>query len=83
MPMYKIQDTINIHEAKSHFSELVNAAMEGKEIFIAKAGKRVAKLVPLKAKKQVRFGVLKGKMKVSDDFDVPLSDEVISLFEGQ
>lgn len=82
--MYKIQDTVNMHEAKSHFSALVNAVMQGKEICIAKAGKPVAKLVPLKAKKpKVHFGVLKGKLKVSDDFDAPLPDDVIDLFEGQ
>lgn len=81
--MYKVQNMINMHEAKTHFSELVNAATEGREIFIAKAGKPVAKLVPLDPKKpKVRFGILKGKMKVADDFDAPLPDELIDLFEG-
>ena len=78
--MYKIQDTINIHEAKTHFSELVNAATEGREIFIAKAGKPVAKLVSLKAKKpKVRFGILKGKMRLAEDFDAPLPGDIINL----
>jgi prevent-host-death family protein len=81
--MYHIHGTVNIHEAKTHFSELVNAATEGREIFIAKAGKPVAKLVSIKTKKtKVRFGVLKGKIKVADDFDAPLPDEIIDLFEG-
>jgi prevent-host-death family protein len=40
---------INIYEAKTHFSELVNAVMDGSEIFIAKAGKPVVKIVPLKS----------------------------------
>lgn len=48
--MYFVHDMINIHEAKTHFSEVVNAASEGREIFITKAGKPVAKLVPLKPK---------------------------------
>lgn len=82
--MYKIPDTVNMHEAKSHFSVLVNAVMQGKEIRIAKAGKPVAKLVPLEAKQpKVRFGVLKGKIKVPDDFDAPLPNEVIDQFEGK
>lgn len=60
--MYEVQDTVNMHEAKSHFSALVNTVMEGKEIRIAKAGKPVVKLVPLEEKKsKVQFGVLKGK----------------------
>lgn len=82
--MYEIHDTINIHEAKSHFSALVNAATEGREIFIAKAGIPVAKLVPLKPKKpKVRFGILKGKMRIADDFDAPLPNDIIDLFEGE
>lgn len=82
--MYHIQNTVNIHEAKTHFSELVNAATEGREIFIAKAGKPVAKLVSIKVNKpKVSFGVLKGKIKLSDDFDAPLADDVIDLFEGK
>lgn len=82
--MYHIQSTVNIHEAKTHFSELVNAASEGREIFIAKAGKPVAKLVSIKAKKpKVRFGVLKGKFKIAEDFDEPLPDDIIDLFEGE
>ena len=82
--MYHIQSIVNIHEAKTHFSELVNAATEGKEIFIAKAGRPVAKLVSIKVKKpKVRFGILKGKIKISDDFDEPLPDDVIDLFEGK
>jgi prevent-host-death family protein len=82
--MYHVHNTVNIHEAKTHFSELVNAATEGREIFIAKAGKPVAKLVSIKANKpNVRFGVMKGKMVLSDDFDAPLPDDVIDLFEGK
>ncbi len=82
--MYKVQNTVNIHEAKTHFSEIVNAATGGREIYIAKAGVPVAKLVSIKSKKpEVRFGLLKGKMRISDDFDAPLSDNVLELFEGK
>lgn len=82
--MYKVPDTVNMHEAKTHFSQLVNAAAEGKEIYIAKAGTPVAKLVSLEPKKtKVRFGVLKGKMRLAADFDAPLPDDIIDLFEGK
>lgn len=82
--MYKVQDTVNMHEAKTHFSQLVNAAAEGREILIAKAGKPVAKLVSIQEKKaRVRFGILKGKIHLSEDFDAPLSDDVLDLFEGK
>jgi prevent-host-death family protein len=81
--MYQPHHTVNIHEAKTHFSQLVDAASKGKEIVIAKAGTPVARLVPIEDKKpMVRFGLFKDKVKLSDDFDSPLSDDTIALFEG-
>lgn len=73
--------TVNIHEAKTHFSKLVDAVRSGDEVVIAMAGKPVAKLVPFAKKRKRKFGVLKGKMKIAKDFDAPLSDDIISLFE--
>jgi len=73
---------INIHDAKTRFSKLVDAAMRGEEIIIAKAGKPAAKLVPFSVKKKRKFGVLKGQIRISDDFDAPLSDEILKEFEG-
>lgn len=82
--MYIPHQTVNIHEAKTHFSELVNAASKGKEILIAKAGQPVAKLVALQEKKtKVRFGIMKGKIKIAEDFDGPLPDDLLDLFEGK
>ncbi|MFM0416027.1 type II toxin-antitoxin system Phd/YefM family antitoxin [Paraburkholderia aromaticivorans] len=76
--------TVNIHEAKTQFSRLVDAAASGEEIVIAKAGKPAARLVPIeRAKVTRRFGGLKGKVRIADDFDAPLPDEVISAFEGR
>lgn len=76
--------TVNIHEAKTQFSRLVDAAASGTEIVIAKAGKPTARLVPIKQEKTSRrFGALKGKIHMSDDFDAPLPDEVIAAFEGR
>lgn len=75
---------INIHEAKTHFSKLVESAMNGKETIIAKSGKPVAKLVPIVAKKPKRpLGVLKGKIEIAKDFDAPLPDDILGSFEGR
>jgi prevent-host-death family protein len=74
---------VNIHEAKTQFSKLVDAAMRGEEVVIAKAGKPAAKLIPItKEKPKRRFGVLKGKLQIADNFDAPLPDDVLASFEG-
>lgn len=76
--------TINIHEAKTHLSRLVEEVASGEEIIIAKAGKPIARLVPLdNAPKKRRLGLLKGQLNVPDDFDAPLPDDVLGLFEGR
>jgi prevent-host-death family protein len=76
--------TVNIHEAKTQFSKLVDAAMRGEETLIAKAGKPAARLVSIVAPKPKRkFGILKGKIRISRDFDAPLADEVLAGFEGR
>lgn len=72
---------VNIHEAKIHFSKLVDAVIHGNEILITMAGKPVAKLGPIEAKQKRRFGVLKGKIKIPKDFNAPLPDEILSEFE--
>lgn len=75
--------TINIHEAKTHLSRFVEQAAAGEEIIIAKAGKPIAKIVPLQAAPTKRvLGILKRQLKVPDDFDAPLSDEELALFEN-
>lgn len=69
---------INIHNAKTRFSKLIEAVMQGEEIIIAKAGKPAARLIPYESKKNPRkFGVLKGKIKISKDFDAPLSEDIV------
>lgn len=70
----------NIHEAKTHFSRLVERAAAGEEIIIGKAGKPVARLVPYQAAKMKRKpGAWKGKVWISPDFDKP-NPELESLF---
>jgi prevent-host-death family protein len=78
--------TINIHAAKTHFSRLVDEAAAGAEIIIAKAGKPVARLVPLVPSSTApkrRLGTLAGVAVIPPDFDAPLPDEVIDAFEGR
>ncbi|MCH9637942.1 MAG: type II toxin-antitoxin system Phd/YefM family antitoxin [Betaproteobacteria bacterium] len=75
--------TINIHEAKTHLSRFVEQAAAGEEIIIAKAGKPMARLVPLRNTPSRRnLGLFKGKLNVPDDFDASLSDDVVGLFEN-
>jgi antitoxin (DNA-binding transcriptional repressor) of toxin-antitoxin stability system len=61
---------INIHQAKTHLSRLVEDVAGGSEILIAKGGRAMARLVPLRRDDTPRRpGLLKGKLKISDDFD--------------
>jgi len=72
---------VNIHEAKTHFSKLVDSVIHGNEVLIAMAGKPVARLVPIDKNVKRRFGALKGKVKIAKDFDSPLPNELLSDFE--
>ena len=75
---------INIYDAKTHLSRLVDEAAAGAEIIIARGGKPVAKLGRLTPKtRKIRFGALKGKVTVASDFDAPLPDELVAAFEGR
>jgi prevent-host-death family protein len=72
---------INLYEAKTHLSQLVERASRGEEITIAKAGTPMARLVPIPAAPRVP-GALKGKIRIAADFDAPLPDDVLSGFSG-
>lgn len=76
--------TVNIHAAKTQLSRLVDEAAAGEEIIIARAGKPVARLMPLAAPTPKRvLGRLAGQLRVPADFDAPLSPEVLAGFEGR
>jgi prevent-host-death family protein len=78
--------TVNIHAAKTHLSRLVDQAAAGEEIVIARAGRPVARLVPLavpEAGARRQLGILAGQVSVSADFDVPLPETVLAAFEGR
>ncbi|OEO28248.1 prevent-host-death protein [Devosia insulae DS-56] len=78
--------TVNIHDAKTHFSRLVERAANGETVIIAKAGKPIAKLVPLEqpvVDTSKRFGGLRGQFKIPDDFDRMMEDEIAEMFNGK
>ena len=77
-------ETINIHEAKTHLSRLVEKAAKGESFVIAKAGKpmvRVSALDVPSAENRRRVGFLKGRIEVPDDFDRMAEDEIEEMFE--
>ena len=75
---------VNTHEATTHLSKLIERALAGEEVIIAKAGKPMARLVPIRPGLRVRKpGFLKGKIKIADDFDAPLPLQVLDAFEGR
>jgi prevent-host-death family protein len=79
-----IKQTFNIYEAKTQLSKLVDLAASGHDIVIARNGKPVARLTaPANEKRMAGFGALKGKGWIADDFDAPLPDDVLALFEGR
>jgi prevent-host-death family protein len=78
--------TVNMHEAKTHLSRLVDQAAKGEPFVIAKAGKPLVKVVALDAppaKPIRRLGFLQGQYTIPDDFDTMGQDEIIRMFEGE
>ena len=75
---------VNIYEAKTRLSELVEQAHQGETIVIAKAGRPLAKLVPLgtPAASKIKLGLMKGEFLEAPDFDDPLSEDLLALFAG-
>lgn len=74
--------TLNLYEAKTQLSALVDEAASGREIIIAKAGKPLAKLVPFRAVRRRTPGRGKGTIWMAADFDAPLPDELLEAFDG-
>lgn len=79
-------DTVNLYEAKTNLSKLVDRAAAGEEIVIAKAGRPLARLVPVDNRATLEprpLGLLKGQVIVGDDFDDPLPQDIMDAFEGR
>ncbi|MGB2899042.1 MAG: type II toxin-antitoxin system Phd/YefM family antitoxin [Candidatus Acidiferrum sp.] len=75
---------VNTHEAKTQLSRLLRRVAAGEEVTIANRGVPVARLVPVPPKKAQRvLGIYRGQFTVPDDFDAPLPDDLLDLFEGR
>jgi prevent-host-death family protein len=77
--------TVNIYEAKTQLSKLVDLASSGTDVVIARAGKPIARLTCLnnQEKRDISFGALEGKGWIAEDFDAPLPDDLLAQFEGR
>ena len=74
----------NMFEAKQNFSKIIEAVTSKHQTcIINKANKQVAKIVPINQNEAREIGLMKGKITVADNFDAPLPNEVIALFEGK
>jgi prevent-host-death family protein len=81
--MPAMSTTVNVHQAKTHLSRLLDDVASGAEVVIARAGKPVARLVPLdSALRTKRLGLLEGRIDVPDDFNAPLPPDAQAEFEG-
>lgn len=77
-------DSVNLYDAKTNLSQLVDRAAAGEEIVIAKAGRPMARLVPLRRRTTPRpLGLLKGEVVLGDDFDAPLPEGMARAFRGE
>jgi len=74
---------VNIHEAKTHLSKLLVRVSIGEEIIIAKAGKPIARLVPIEGQPAQRLpGTARGQVVIAPDFDAPLPQDLVEAFEA-
>lgn len=76
------EKVVNLYEAKTRLSLLVELAAAGETIVIAKAGKPMARLVPMKQRRRVRLGSLRHRIRIPDDFDRLASGEIEAMFNG-
>lgn len=76
--------SVNLYDAKTHLSQLIDRAAAGEEIIIAKAGRPLARLVPLKPPTRPRVpGIFRGQIRIGDDFDAALPEEIEKAFRGE
>ena len=72
---------VNMHEAKTTLSKLVEAAEAGESVVLARAGRPVVKLVPISSTHPKKLGLWKGKIKMAKDFDAPLPEDELAAWE--
>ncbi|MCG3188626.1 MAG: hypothetical protein LKCHEGNO_00735 [Burkholderiaceae bacterium] len=76
--------TVNIYDAKTRLSQLVDQAASGQDVVVSRNGKPLARITRLaNPGRKVRFGLLAGKLTVPKEFDAPLPDDVLTRFEGR
>lgn len=73
---------VNVHEAKTHLSKLLRQVASGEEVVIARAGKPVARLVPVETRPRRVFGIDRGRFVVPEDFNTPLPEGLLRDFEA-
>ena len=77
-------ETVNIYHAKTRLSQLVDQAAAGEDVVVCRNGKPLVRITQLvEPRRRIRFGVLKGKVRVEADFDAPLPGDVLAGFEGR
>jgi prevent-host-death family protein len=77
-------EIVNIYDAKTRLSQLVDKAASGEDVIVGRHGKPLVRITRLDdVRRPIRFGVLKGQVRVAAGFDAPLPDEVLAGFEGR
>jgi prevent-host-death family protein len=77
-------EAVNIYEAKTRLSQLVDKAASGEDVVVSRNGKPLVRITQLEgARRPIKFGVLKGKVRIAPDFDAPLPGDVLAGFEGR
>lgn len=77
-------EAVNLYDAKTRLSQLVDKAAGGEDVVVSRNGKPLVRITRLDgAKRNIKFGVLKGKVKIAADFDAPLPADVLAGFEGR
>jgi prevent-host-death family protein len=74
---------VNMHEAKTTLSQLVEQVENGEEVLLARAGKPVARIVPIKTTGRRTIGQWRGRVRMTDDFDAPLPDAELAGWLGE
>jgi prevent-host-death family protein len=77
-------ESINIYKAKTRLSQLVDKAAGGEDVVVSRNGKPLVRITRLQEpRRTIKFGVLKGKVRIAADFDAPLPDDALAGFEGR
>jgi len=77
-------EPVNIKDAKTRLSQLVDKAAAGEDVVVSRNGKPLVRITRLEAPKhRIKFGILKGKIRIAADFDAPLPSDVLAGFEGR